>query len=212
MGPTWILSAQGEPHVGPLNLAMRVVNLHWFFLVAQASLWFPATNSSCQVWILRLTNWFLRKRPFSGGLCILPTSSPFYYHGLYLISSWIRHHMLSNVWDEIIYPFPNVIGCAIKVGHAWISNFTPHFIMGVIAYSCWDQSQSILVKMAAGHSFRTHCPVDCLHTCQISALFNSWPPWQNGRHFADDFPVAFSLMESFVFWINFHRVLFLLAH
>ena len=25
MGPTWVLSAPGEPHVGPMNLAIRVV-------------------------------------------------------------------------------------------------------------------------------------------------------------------------------------------
>ena len=26
MGPTWVLSAQGEPHLGPMNLAIRVVS------------------------------------------------------------------------------------------------------------------------------------------------------------------------------------------
>ena len=26
MGPTWVLSAPGGPHVGPVNLAIRVVN------------------------------------------------------------------------------------------------------------------------------------------------------------------------------------------
>ena len=26
MGPTWVLSAPGRPHVGPMNLAIRVIN------------------------------------------------------------------------------------------------------------------------------------------------------------------------------------------
>ena len=28
-------------------------------------------------------------------------------HGLTAIRAWIRYHMLSEVWDEIIYLFPN---------------------------------------------------------------------------------------------------------
>ena len=31
MGPTWVLSAPGRPHVGPMNLAIRVVR-HWIYL------------------------------------------------------------------------------------------------------------------------------------------------------------------------------------
>ena len=44
--------------------------------------------------------------------------------------------MLSKVWDEIIYPFPNFNGCTINV---WglIRYFTPHIMMDVIAYPCW---------------------------------------------------------------------------
>ena len=26
MGPTWVLSAPGGPHVGPMNLPIRVIN------------------------------------------------------------------------------------------------------------------------------------------------------------------------------------------
>ena len=41
--------------------------------------------------------------------------------------------MLSNVWDEIIYPFPNFNGTAVQVWD-YISNFIPHFIMDVFTY------------------------------------------------------------------------------
>ena len=33
--------------------------------------------------------------------------SPFYKHWLNLILAGISFHMLSNLWDEITYPFPN---------------------------------------------------------------------------------------------------------
>ena len=32
-----------------------------------------------------------------------------------LIPPWIRKHMPSNVWDEIIYPFPNFNGATVEV-------------------------------------------------------------------------------------------------
>ena len=42
-----------------------------------------------------------------------------------------------EVWDEIIYPFPNFNGCTFE---AWdrISNFNSHFSGNVITYPCWD--------------------------------------------------------------------------
>ena len=58
-----------------------------------------------------------------------------YYHGLTLIRAWISNDMLSKVWDEITYLFPNLNGCIIDIWER-ISNFVPHFIMGVISYPC----------------------------------------------------------------------------
>ena len=55
------------------------------------------------------------------------------------IPAWISNHMPNNVWDEIIYPFPNFNGATIEVWE-WTSNFISHFIMGVITYPCWDYS------------------------------------------------------------------------
>ena len=40
MGPTWVLSAPDGPHVGPMNLAIRV-------LIKGA----PATALLCNVWV-----------------------------------------------------------------------------------------------------------------------------------------------------------------
>ena len=60
-----------------------------------------------------------------------------YWHGLTLIPAWISNHMLSKVWDEITYPYPNFNGRTVEVWE-WISNFITHYIMDVIAYPCWD--------------------------------------------------------------------------
>ena len=65
------------------------------------------------------------------------TSCPFYKHGLTLIPARICLHMLNELWDEITFPFLNFNGSTVKV-YEWISNFTPHIIMCVITYPCWD--------------------------------------------------------------------------
>ena len=61
---------------------------------------------------------------------------PFYIHGLNLIPAYISNYMPNKMWDEITYLFPNFSGVTIE-GWEWISNFIPHFIMGVITYPCW---------------------------------------------------------------------------
>ena len=62
-----------------------------------------------------------------------------------VIPAWISNYTYQNVWDEIIYPFPNFNGVTVEVWE-WISNFIPHFIMDVIIYPCQDLSESMLVK------------------------------------------------------------------
>ena len=47
------------------------------------------------------------------------------------------------------YPFPNFNGYTAEVWE-WKNNFIPHFIMDVLTYSCWDQSQSMLMKGTPG--------------------------------------------------------------
>ena len=64
--------------------------------------------------------------PYSKRTGSLHASSPFYKHGLTLIPAWISDHILSKVWDEIIYSFSNFNGCTVEVWE-WISNFIPHF-------------------------------------------------------------------------------------
>ena len=67
----------------------------------------------------------------SGGL--------FYQYDLILISEWKRNHMVSKVWDETTYPFPNFNSAAIEI-YDWISHYIPQFIMDVITYPYWDWS------------------------------------------------------------------------
>ena len=54
--------------------------------------------------------------------------SPFYWHGLTLISAWISNHMPNKSRDEITYPFANFNGATVEVWE-WLSNFTPYFVM-----------------------------------------------------------------------------------
>ena len=49
----------------------------------------------------------------------------------------ISNQMPSKMQDEFNYPFTNFNGRTVDVWE-WISNFIPHFIMGVIACPCWD--------------------------------------------------------------------------
>ena len=51
--------------------------------------------------------------------------------------TWISNYIHYNVWDEIIYPFPNLNGSTVEVWE-WINNFTPHFTEHVITYPCWN--------------------------------------------------------------------------
>ena len=62
---------------------------------------------------------------------------PFYQHRYILIPLWVSNYMLSKVWGEIPYPFPNFNGATVEVGE-WISNSFPHIKMCVITYPCWD--------------------------------------------------------------------------
>ena len=54
------------------------------------------------------------------------TRGPFYEHVFTLIAAWISHQMPGELWNEIIYPFPNFNGCTVDVWK-WISNFIPLF-------------------------------------------------------------------------------------
>ena len=56
--------------------------------------------------------------------------------------------------DEISYQFPSFNGTTFAVLE-WISNFIPHFLMGIITWPCWNQSYSMLVKGAPVHIYGT---------------------------------------------------------
>ena len=74
-------------------------------------------------------------------MCILRMSdrtshrSTYYWYRLSYIPAWISNHMSDIMRDEISHPFPNFNDCTVEVW-GWISNFTPHLTMNVIAYPC----------------------------------------------------------------------------
>ena len=57
-----------------------------------------------------------------------------------LISAWINNSILYKVWQESIYPLPNLNRWNRETVEAqeWISNFNAHFTGYVITFSCWD--------------------------------------------------------------------------
>ena len=78
---------------------------------------------------------------------------------LVIIPELISNHKPRKLWDKITYPIPNFNGCFWNL--EWISNFILHFIMDVITYPCWDQSQSVCSKSAPAvtalkHSIHHH--------------------------------------------------------
>ena len=44
---------------------------------------------------------------------VISSRGTFYKHGLTLIPVWIGDYIYNEVWDEIIYPFPNFDGAII---------------------------------------------------------------------------------------------------
>ena len=47
-----------------------------------------------------------------------------------LIPAWMSNYIHYNMWDEITYPFPNFNNATVEVWK-WISNFTPHSLLGM---------------------------------------------------------------------------------
>ena len=77
-------------------------------------------------WLVYLSLlWYIEALPVFMSSC-----ATFYKHGLTLIPAWISNYIQYKMWDEIIYPFPNV--------WEWISNFIPYFTGTVITYPCQD--------------------------------------------------------------------------
>ena len=71
-----------RPHVGPMNLAIRV---------------------ACCEAVSHILSLCLQSFMMLHAI----TRGPFYLHGLAEIPAWIANHMPSNVWDEITYSFSN---------------------------------------------------------------------------------------------------------
>ena len=63
-----------------------------------------------------------------------------------------------DVWDEIIYPFPNFNSATLEVWE-WVEQFIPQFTEHVIIYPCWDLSLTMLVKGATDESFNLLVPL-----------------------------------------------------
>ena len=104
-------------------------------------------------------------------------------HNLAIIPAWISNHMLSKVWDEITYPFPNFNGCTVEVWE-WISNCISPFIMDVITHPCCAPD----VVPTCSHATHHFCTLCCSHRFLLAWWFQNifsyfyyflqdWWPW-----------------------------------
>ena len=75
---------------------------------------------------------------------------PFYQHELTSIPAWMSNYTHQEVWNEIIYLFPNFDGAFAEVWK-WVSNFFPHFTAHVITCPYWAQG---LVTWVPTHIMR----------------------------------------------------------
>ena len=65
---------------------------------------------------------------------------------------WISKYIHYKMWDEITYPFPNLISAIVDVWE-WIINFVTHSTTNVLTYPCWDWSNSMLIGTGNHESF-----------------------------------------------------------
>ena len=77
------------------------------------------------------------------------------------IPAWLSNHMLSKVWDEVTYPFPNFNGCTVEVLEM-ISYFIPHFIKDVITYPCWGMNSVLCTCYSRIYKEIASCQVCCV--------------------------------------------------
>ena len=76
--------------------------------------------------------------------------------------AWISNHMLSKVYNGIMYPFPNFSSCIIEVWE-WISNFSPHTLVGCNYSSMQKSSMCYCVQSTLVMSSVTDaCPNRCV--------------------------------------------------
>ena len=64
--------------------------------------------------------------------------------------AWIGYDILSKMWDEITYRFPNFNGFTFFDVWEWINSFIPRYRMYVMTYRCWDCSWFIISNGAPG--------------------------------------------------------------
>ena len=65
-----------------------------------------------------------------------------YILSVVLIPEWVRKQIPIKMWDDISSLFPNFNVCAVEVWE-WISNFIPHFIIGIIIWKVmWYSKKS----------------------------------------------------------------------
>ena len=124
------------------------------------------------------------------------SQGPFHEHGLPLISVWISNHMSSEMWDEIIYPFPSFKGCTLVIWEL-ISDYITQFVMDVITYLCCahciiDMNTSKNVKLNLKDFTRDNAIHVWVATHKLP-LSRSWT-W----YFSDSLFDVWMSMENFI--------------
>ena len=93
-----------------------------------------------------------------------------------LLLIWINFnfsvvHMISKEWEWNWLSIPK-LSRFHRWSWEWISNFTPHFIIDVIIYPCWDYSQFMLIN---GPPVNNSSHLILIYLCRLRFEFRTTP-------------------------------------
>ena len=141
MGPTWVLSAPGGPHVGPVNLAIWVV-------IAQ---WLPRSISIC-LWI----NWVPNNKLIIINVCS-DYASFVLYHRYWMHSPGACHQIVSksHTWKKkkTLFKSPwNKCNWYVIDYNLSLNNF----IMVRVSYDSWLQTWTVYIWIGQARERKTY--------------------------------------------------------
>ena len=119
------------------NNTIYLILFHILRNVYHKGVWNIISNMSCDAFAIFLPQgWWV----IDTGVHVV---GPLLLRQIDLIQTCISNHMPSELWYELLYPFPNFNAATVEVWE-WISNFIPHFITDVIEqWNCQWQLNTI---------------------------------------------------------------------
>ena len=114
--------------------------------------------------------------------------------------------VLSLTWESHTWERRSLYWDGVQVSRAWVRPSYHYNGIPILVRLHFH------TEMVIGYPFYPgHGKIITSHSFTQKSSINSSPPGQNGRFLQMIFSDAFSWMKSFVFWLKFHRSLFLRA-